>query len=121
MSVRFDVSDAVRQLNDTQQRTLYACLSYGKASANKMVKYAKQHRPWTDRTHLAKNSINGGARQFSSGRVRIELAHGVKYGVYLELVNFRHKGSLAIIEPTVQKLAPEIVRGWAQIVQKGGR
>lgn len=121
MSVRFDVADTVRTLTERQERTLYACLSYGKAASNKMIRYARLHRPWQDRTHLAKNSLNGGAKQLNSSRIRIELAHGVNYGVYLEKVRFRHKGSLAIIEPTVQKLGPEIIEGWAQTVRKGGK
>ena len=121
MSVRFDTTGAVRQLTETQQRTLYACLTYGRAAANKMIRHARIHRPWTDRTHLAKNSLNGGAYQTGSNRVRIELAHGVSYGVYLEKVRFRHKGTLAIVEPTVQKIAPEIIQGWVQVVRKGGR
>lgn len=120
MSVRFDASDALRRMTEIQQRTLYACLVYGRAAADKMVQDARLHRRWEDHSHMAKDSLNGGARQVSPARVRVELAHGVHYGVYLEKVHFRHKGTLAILEPTVQKLAPEIIRGWAQVVQKGG-
>ncbi|MGN0761981.1 MAG: hypothetical protein ACI4MK_01285 [Aristaeellaceae bacterium] len=120
MSVRFDTTGAVRQLTETQQRTLYACLTYGRAAATQLVKEAVIHRPWEDRTHLAKNSLNGGAYLTDSGRVRVELAHGVYYGVYLEKVRFRHKGSLAIVFPTMRKMSTGIINGWAQVVKRGG-
>lgn len=118
--IRMDVNQVLRQMTQLEQRTLSACVAYGQAAANKMVKTAKQTRPWTDRTHLAKNSLNGGAGKVGAGRVRIELAHGVHYGVYLELKRFRHKGTLAIVFPTVEKMAPEIIRGWSGVVRKGG-
>lgn len=50
----------------------------------------------------------------------LELAHGVHYGTYLELKRFRHKGNLAVVYPTVKRMAPEIIQGWAQTVRKGG-
>ena len=44
----------------------------------------------------------------------------MRYGVYLENVKFRHKGRLAILYPTVKKMAPEIIQGWARVISKGG-
>lgn len=118
--IRVDVNQALRCLTQVEQRTLSACVTYGQVAANKMVKTAKQTRPWTDHTHLAKNSLNGGASKAGAGRVRIELAHGIHYGVYLELKHFRHKGNLAIVFPTVKKMAPEIIRGWGNVIRRGG-
>lgn len=118
-SIRVDTSRALRQMTQVEQQTLRACLTYGQNAANKMVKEAKIHAPWQDRTPLARPSLNGGAREAGAGRVRVELAHGVRYGVYLEKVRFRHKGNLAIVFPTVKKMAPEIIQGWAKIVSKG--
>ena len=48
--------------------------------AQKMEKYAKEHRPWTDRTGMARNSLKGSWERESDGYV-IEIAHGVDYGV----------------------------------------
>jgi hypothetical protein len=93
---------------------------YGKAAAMKMVREARKSRPWTDRTHAAKNSLNGGAVWNGASRVQVYLSHGMHYGVYLEKVNFRHKGNLAVVFPTVHKMAPEIIEGWAAVVRKGG-
>lgn len=120
-SIRVDTSRALRQMSQVEQQTLRACLTYGQNAANKMVKVAKLTHPWENRTHMAENSLNGGASEAGAGRVRVELAHGVRYGVYLELVRFRYKGNLAIVFPTVKKMAPEIIQGWANVTQKGGR
>lgn len=120
MGIRIDASGSLARLTQIQQQTLNACIIYGQAAANKMVKEAKLKAPWEDRSHLARNTLNGGA-SWHGRRVRVELAHGMHYGVYLEKVRFRHKGNLAIVFPTVQRMAPEIIEGWAKVVKKGGR
>ena len=120
MSIRVETLNHLRRLTTVQEKTLRACLTYGTTAANKMVRTAKLTRPWTDRTHMAKNALNGGASEIASGRVRVELAHGMRYGVYLENVKFRHQGRLAILYPTVKKMSPEVIQGWARVISKGG-
>lgn len=120
MGIRTDASGSLARLTEIQKHTLFTCMTYGRAAANKMVKEAKLKALWKDRTHLARNTLNGGA-SWHGRRVRVELAHGMHYGVYLEKVRFRHKGNLAIVFPTVQRMAPEIIEGWAKVVKKGGR
>lgn len=51
--------------------------------AAQMEKKAKSVAPWQDRTAHARQSINGGA-EILGDMVRIHIAHGVKYGRYLE-------------------------------------
>ena len=121
LGVRFEYDEHLAQLTEIQQKTLYGCLVYGKAAAMKMTKEAKIHRPWEDRTHLAKNSISGGADAAAGlHKITIHLSLGMNYGVYLENKRFRHKGRLAIIFPTVKKMAPEVLSGWVGIVKRGG-
>lgn len=120
MGIRIDTTDHLARMTAIQQQTLNACLTYGKTSANKMLKEARTHFPWEEHSRNAKNGLNGGAKW--DGRVvRVELAHGVHYGVYLELKRFKHKGILAIVFPTVHKMAPGIVEGWARVARKGGK
>lgn len=120
MGIRIDTTDHLARMMAIQQQTLNACLKYGEAAANKMVKEAKLKAPWDDGVPLARPSLNGGAKW--DGRVvRVELAHGVHYGVFLELKRFKHKGILAIVFPTVHKMAPGIVEGWAKTVREGGK
>lgn len=44
---------------------------------------AKSNAPWTDRTAHARQSINGSA-EFLGDAIVMHIAHGVKYGKYLE-------------------------------------
>ena len=120
MGIRIDTTDHLARMMAIQQQTLNACLKYGEAAANKMVKEAKLNHPWKNRSYTAQNSLNGGAK-WNGQVVRVELAHGVHYGVFLELKRFKHKGILAIVFPTVHKMAPGIVEGWAKTVREGGK
>ena len=116
ITTRLDGSSFLRALKSNEQRTLYAIEAYGKAAGNKMLAYAKHNAPWTDRTHSARNTLSVSSAWYG-GRYRITLHGGVRYAVYLELVQFRYKGRLSILWPTVAKLGPEIVRAWAERIR----
>lgn len=58
---------------------------------------AKANAPWTDRTSLARNSINSTVERGDES-ARGYLAIGAEYGVYLELAN---AGKHRIILPTL--------------------
>jgi len=66
---------------------------------------------WINRTHNALLELSG---QASVGRdaVRIVLAHGVDYGVYLELAR---DGQNAILGPTLNAAAPEILDSYRKV------
>jgi len=66
---------------------------------------------WINRTHHALQRLSG---QASVGRdaVRIVLAHGVDYGVYLELAR---DGQNAILGPTLNAAAPEILDSYRKV------
>jgi len=66
---------------------------------------------WINRTHAALQGLSG---QASVGRdaVRIVLAHGVDYGVYLELAR---DGQNAILGPTLNAAAPRIYRSYERL------
>lgn len=65
----------------------------------------KAEAPWTDRTGAARKGLRGEALE-APDRLSIILAHGVDYGVFLELA---HDGKYAILWPTAQRYAPEVV------------
>lgn len=70
------------------------------SGAQKMEQYAKENRPWTDRTGSARQRLKGSWEKESDGYV-IKIAHGVNYGVWLE---FAHERKYAILWPTVEKV-----------------
>lgn len=72
-----------------------------------MERYAKEHRPWTDRTGNARRTLEG--RSERQGAVyRIGIAGHMEYSPFLEL---SHGQRFAILYPTVNALSAEILRG----------
>lgn len=68
--------------------------------AQKMEGYAKEHRPWKDRTGDARRRLKGSWEPTNEG-YRIKISHGVRYGVWLE---FCHERRYAILKPTIEKV-----------------
>lgn len=67
--------------------------------------YMKVNAPWTDRTANARQTLYSEVQDVVRQYVDIVLAHGVEYGVYLELSN---AGTYAIIGPSLDYFAPRI-------------
>ena len=65
--------------------------------ASHMEKHAKENAPWKDRTSPARQSINGRATRAGDTTI-MSIAHGVRYGKYLEKGTPAHD-----IRPKVKK------------------
>ena len=63
-----------------------------------MENYAKDNASWTDQTGNARQGLNSWVEEISEDIVRIYLAHGVEYGIYLET---KWAGRYAIIWETI--------------------
>jgi hypothetical protein len=61
--------------------------------------YAKANAPWTDRTGNARQSLYAFTQRLGQDVVALYLAHGVDYGIYLEVAN---EGRYAVVWPTIQ-------------------
>lgn len=86
---------------------------YGDATARSLEASAKRDAKWKDRTGDARRTLQAEAHHATNGQlVRITLHDGVYYGKYLEYCN---GGKYAIIEPTVDREAPNVVRGLANL------
>ncbi len=59
MEFQVDISNAVRGLEIANQKVRRGIALYGQTASLKMEAWAKAHRPWTDRTHNARNTIKG--------------------------------------------------------------
>lgn len=116
--MRTDISGFLRQTDAIARRHAYALEVYGRAAGNKMVAYARQNRPWKDRSRSAKDGIHSDVQWTLPTRLTIRLKSQMSYGIYLEYVTFAHKGRLSIWWPTVQRMQPEILKGWADAVSK---
>lgn len=92
-----------------------ACFMYASTEAVRLEHYMKQNRPWTDRTGLAKQRLNARVSQVGSSKIRITLAHGVSYGIWLELA---HGKNYAVIKPTIDHEAPRVFKGMQGLLNK---
>lgn len=84
---------------------------FADTAAKKMEAEAKQNAPWTDGTGNARNSIRGDFGWKGKHAV-ITLSGNMEYSVWLELA---HEKKYAILVPTIERNAPEILRAYRRI------
>ena len=110
-------SDLNRNLNLLAAKTAAGTIAYAQTFAEDIRFYAKHNRPWTDRTGMAKATLNTTVT-YSGDKIRITLAHGVFYGKYLEWCNNR---KYAIIKPTLEHYEKKIMRKFQNFFDSLGR
>lgn len=99
-----EIYENLRKLPDAVEK---AVLAYGKTAGEKLRVKAVEDRPWTDRTAHARQRLHSDVKRIETG-IRIILAHGVEYGVYLELA---HEKKYAVIYPTLLEMGPSVMEG----------
>ena len=106
-SISFNSSDMKNKLKSLNTKGRQAIDMYASIACEQLTVSAKMNRPWTDRTGLAKQSLHS--------YYRITLSHGVTYGVYLE---YAFEKRYAIIEPTIRRMAPNIIRNFEGLLNR---
>lgn len=94
-----------------------AVLMYAATKASQIEAQMKTRRPWADITGEAKRQLTVKVSRPSETIVRMTLAHGVDYGIWLELA---HEKKYAIIAPTVKTEGPLIVADLTNIMSSIG-
>lgn len=113
--IDYSQSTLKKNLDDMSEKLGAAILMYAVSKASVLEAQMKQRRPWTDRTNMAKTTLNAKVSQPSEGVVRITLAHGVEYGINLEL---DHGKKYAIVGPTVRLEGPRMVTDLSNFLSK---
>lgn len=113
MSFKFDASNLIKGIAEREIKTRAALGLYADTVAKKMEAHAKSNKPWVDRTGRAKQSLNS-SWKWVGDVARVELSHGVYYGIYLELCNEK---KYAIIKPTIDIISPQAIRGLNKILK----
>lgn len=111
-----NVDNLLNGIAAVDKRAQAAVEMYAKHQAKNLESYAKRNAPWTDRTGMARKSLNATTEKRSNG-IRITLAHGVDYGLWLELA---HEKRFAIVKPTVELRGNEVLKGYAGLLNKMG-
>ena len=113
MSFKFDANNLIKGLAEREIKTRAALGLYADTVAKKMESHAKSNKPWVDRTGRAKQSLNS-SWKWVGDVARVELSHGVDYGIYLEFCNEKR---YAIIKPTIDAISPQAIRGLNKILK----
>lgn len=113
MSFKFDANNLIKGIAEREIKTKAALGLYADTVAKKMETHAKSNKPWVDRTGRAKQSLNS-SWKWVGDVARVELSHGVYYGIYLELCNEK---KYAIIKPTIDTISPQAIRGLNKILK----
>jgi len=113
-SPKFSTSEIKNGLRSMEERLSMAILMLGKTQATALESHMKESRKWTDRTSDAKNRLKGSCDNTITG-VRITLAHGVDYGLWLELANEKR---YAVIEPTIRLKGSDVISSFEGLLNK---
>lgn len=113
--IDYDTSLLKKNIDKMSVKLGAVVLMYSATKASELQAKMKVNRPWTDRTGMAKATLNAKVSQPNQNIVRITLAHGVDYGIWLELA---HEKNYAIIAPTIREEGPRIVNDLSNLMSK---
>ena len=113
MSFKFDASNLIKGIAEREIKTRAALGLYADTVAKKMETHAKSNYKWTPRSGAAHQRLNS-SWKWIGDVARVELSHGVHYGIYLEFCNERR---YAIIKPTIDIISPQAIRGLNKILK----
>lgn len=111
----YDDSKLNKNLDKMSEKLGAVLLMYAATKASDIQSKMKLNRPWTDRTNMAKTLLNVKVSQPNESTVRLTLAHGVDYGIWLELANNKN---YAIIAPTIREEGPRMVEDLNNLMSK---
>lgn len=89
---------------------------FANTQAKVLEKDMKENRPWTDRTGDARKRLSVKVESTKKAYVLV-LAHGVDYGIWLELAN---EGKYNIIQRTVDLESAYIMKDFEGLLNKMG-
>lgn len=113
--IDYDASSLAKRLTNMQNKVGVAVTMYAITKAAEMEAKAKIQRPWTDRTGMAKATLNAEVSKPDPNIIRITLAHGVNYGIWLELA---HEKNWAIVAPIINQESPNVIRDMNNFMNK---
>lgn len=113
--LNYNESTLCKKLDNMSVKLGATVLMYAATKAQDISYKMKVNRPWTDRTGMAKALLNTKVSQPYEHLIRITLAHGVDYGIHLELA---HEKRYAIIAPTIREEGPRVIEDLNNLMSK---
>lgn len=112
-SFKMDARSLLSGLAEMEIKTKASLGLYADTVSKKMENHAKTNYNWTDRTYQASRKLKG-SWQWQGNVIRVELSHGVDYGVWLEFCNEKR---YAIIKPTIDFISPSAIKGLENLLK----
>lgn len=109
-----DSSDLEKTLLQLEKRSVAAAAMYCETVAVVIQGKAMQKAPWTDRTGQARQRLKG-STEVMDDVIRIKLAHGVDYGVFLELAREKKH---AILWPIIESESGAVIKGLSKLLDR---
>lgn len=106
--MRFDIENVLNGLADFGAKSKAGISLYGDTAAKKLEAEAKENASWTDRTGLSRKTIQGGYQWTGNGKCTVYVSGNTAQFPFLELA---HDKKYAVLQPTINKMAPQILRG----------
>ena len=113
--INYSESSLSKKLDELGPKMGAMILMYAATKASKIESNMKTGRLWIDRSGAAKARLSAKVSQPDLTTVRITLAHGVEYGIWLELA---HEKKNAIIAPTIRDESPRIITDLDNLMSK---
>lgn len=110
--IKFDAEKVLIGLTDFGTKMNAALRIYAETAAKDFESHAKRNRPWKDRTGRARQGLTGYVTP-KGNSWRINIAHTVDYGIWLE---YARNKKYAILEPTVRLKAKDVLDGLKKLV-----
>lgn len=115
--MRLDIDDLTSGLENISTKSYMAIRMLAKQGGQKLQDFGRENRKWTDRTGQARQRLTGGSESTRFG-YRIYLAHGVDYGIWLELAREKR---FSIIPQAIEYVgAFEIMPGFERLMERLG-
>lgn len=115
--MRLDIDDLTSGLKSISTKSEMAIKMLAEQGGQKLQDFGRENRKWTDRTGQARQRLTGGSEATGSG-YRIYLAHGVDYGIWLELA---HEKRFSIIPQAIEYVGTfEIMPGFERLMERLG-
>lgn len=115
--MKMDISDMAGKFASMEARADAAVRVFAEQGATKLRSNAQRNAKWTDRTGSARQRLNAYVSAMENG-YRITLAHGVDYGIWLELA---HEKRFSIIPQTIEYVGTfEIMPAFERFLERLG-
>lgn len=109
------MSGLVNGMTQFKSKADIAIEMFANTAAKTMETDAKEQAKWENRTGRARQSLMGYVTKENAHTIRVNLAHGVDYGLWLELA---HEKRFAIVEPIIRLSSPYIMKDFEGMFNK---